>query len=72
LQTHSSVGSSPKFFIALTIIGCNHLKSPLKRVITRPSTTTTTSHFNSSNDTFTVSVLMCWSGATQPSGLLVS
>jgi hypothetical protein len=36
LQTHSSVGSSPKFFIALTIIGCNHLKSPLKRVITRP------------------------------------
>lgn len=36
LQTHSSVGSSPKFFIALTIIGCNNLKSPLKRVITRP------------------------------------
>ena len=36
MQSHSSTGSSPKFFIALTIIGCNNLKSPLKRVITRP------------------------------------
>lgn len=36
VQSHSNSGSSPKFFIALTIIGCNNLKSPLKRVITRP------------------------------------
>lgn len=36
LQTHSSAGSAPKFFLALTVIGCNNLKSPLKRVITRP------------------------------------
>lgn len=36
MQSHSSTGSSPKFFIAITIIGCNHLKSPLKRIVTRP------------------------------------
>lgn len=36
LQTHSSAGSTPKFFIALTVLGCNNLKSPLKRVIPRP------------------------------------
>jgi hypothetical protein len=36
MQTHASSGASPKFFLALTIIGCNNLKSPLKRVIPRP------------------------------------
>ncbi len=36
IHAHTASGSAPKFFIAVTILGCYNLKSPLKRVITRP------------------------------------